>query len=224
MFEDEIKMEEKSSNVMPLLMVLGLVLAVGGALAYFILESKRTVSESEATQAATGLLNALGPEQVHFHVGFVKANVDEKPFDPHYKLLAKAGLLKLGKPTYKGLDVALTPQGKELFQALGAKTETNKDGTEAYTVTLATRKLVKISKVEVISPGRAVLEYQWNWEPTKLGLVFDINSPEMKSLTNWESVTLIQKYGATYYQDSKVKTEAVVLLWDDKSNVWKPAS
>lgn len=224
MFEDEIKMEEKSSNFAPLLMVLGLVLAVGGVLSYFILESKRSLSETEAVQAANALLNARGPEKVHFTVGFVKASVGEKPFDPHYKLLAKIGVVKLGKPTYKGLQVDLTPAGRELLQASGATDEKNSDGTTSYTVPLAYRKVLRVTRIDLLNPRQANVEYEWNWEPTKLGLSFDVDSPAMKSMNVWDSGLLIQKYGADSYKDSKVKSNAMALVWDDKNKSWKPAS
>ena len=222
MFEDEIKMEEKSSNWVPLLMALGLVVALAGGLVYFIMESKRTVTEAEAQQVANALLTAQGPGTVHFHVGQVKPSVDEKPFDPHYKLLAKAGIVKLGKPTVNGLSVTLTPAGKEILDACGAKEEKNPDGTEAYTVPLAQRKLVKIAKIQMLNPGRANMEYAWKWEPTKLGDDFDVNSPEMQSLNNWDRITLIDKYGASYYKDGKLKTNTIALVWDDKKSVWRP--
>jgi hypothetical protein len=221
MFEDEIKMEEKSSNWIPMAMAMGLVVALVGGLVYFIMESKRTVSEAEAQQLAGAVLKAQGPGLVHFHVGQVKPSVDEKPYDPHYKLLAKAGVVTLGKPTDKGINVELTTAGKDLLDQIGAKEEKNPDGTEAYTAPLANRELVKVTKIDMLNPGRANIAYEWKWAPNSLGLDFDINSPEMQSLTNWDRLTLIQKYGAAYYKEGKIKNDSIALVWDDQKKQWK---
>ena len=223
MFEDEIKMEEKSSNITPLLMVALLVLGALGVLGYIIMESTRTVSQQEALAAAKTEVAARGPEKIHFHVGLVKPGMDE-PFDPHYRLLEKAGLVKLGKPTFRGLDVTLTPAGVALLQACGAQEEKDKDGNVAYTVPLAERKLLEVTKVEMVNSRKAVVEYAWSWQPTPLGLVFDINSPAMAKLPINDSAVLIQKYGATYYQEQKPKTSSFQLLWDEKGRKWRMAS
>lgn len=224
MFEEEIKMEEKSSNVVPLLMAIVLVGLLVGGIGYFVVESRRSVSEPEAQKAASAMIAAQGPQRVHFHVGFVKPSPDEQPFDPHYRLLEKAGVVKLSKPTYKGVDVKLTPEGQELLKLCGAKEEKNADGTEAYTVTLAERKLIKVAGIEMVNPTTAKIDYEWNWQPTALGLKFDVNSAEMMALPIWDTAVLIQKYGSTYYKDSKVKTTTMVLLWDEKAKAWRPAS
>ncbi|HVP42535.1 MAG TPA: hypothetical protein VMS96_03845 [Terriglobales bacterium] len=223
MFEDEIKMEEKSSNVMPLLMALGLIVAIVGGIGYFILESKRTLTQKEATQVVSDLLKVQGPAKVHFHAGGrVEPSMDEKPFDPHYRLLEKVGVVTLGKPTYKGLEVKITPEGLEELKQCGATADKNADGTDAYTVPLAKRKLVEVSKVEITRPGMAKVEYTWNWEPTRLGQDFDANSKAMASLSVWDRTLLIQKYGADFYKDSEPKKVAITLSWDSKTNSWKP--
>ena len=144
MFEAEMKMEEKSGNVVPVLMVTALLVALVGGIGYFVVESQRSLSEVEAVEAARTAIAAQGPQKVHFHVGYIKPSPDELPFDPHYRLLEKAGVVKLGKPTYKGVDVELTPAGEALLKACGASEEKNPDGTEAFTVTLAERKLIKV--------------------------------------------------------------------------------
>jgi len=222
-FEDEIKMEEKSSNVMPLLMALGLIVAIVGGIGYFILESKRTLTQKEATQVVSDLLKVQGPAKVHFHAGGrVEPSMDEKPFDPHYRLLEKVGVVTLGKPTYKGLEVKITPEGLEELKQCGATADKNADGTDAYTVPLAKRKLVEVSKVEITRPGMAKVEYTWNWEPTRLGQDFDANSKAMASLSVWDRTLLIQKYGADFYKDSEPKKVAITLSWDSKTNSWKP--
>jgi hypothetical protein len=221
-FEDEIKMEEQSSNVVPLLMALGLVVAIVGGIAYFILESKRSLSQEQATQVVSSVLKMQGFAKVHFHTGNVEPSTDEKPFDPHYKFLEKVGVLKLGKPTYKGMDVKLTPEGLAELKQCGAVEEKNADGTDAYTVPLATRKLLNIGKIDMYRPGFAKVEYSWNWAPTKLGEEFDVNSKEMGTMNVWDRTLLIQKYGADFYKDTEPKKVAITIAWDAKTKEWKP--
>jgi hypothetical protein len=224
MFEDEIRMEEKSSSILPMLMVATLVLGVVAVAAYLINESMRTVSAEEALTATKAVVLAQRPETVHFHVGFVKPGKGDQPFDPHYRLLEKAGLVKLGKATYKGLDVKLTPAGAELLRACGAHEEKNQDGTVDYTVTLAERKLLKVTKVERVNSRKALVQYEWNWQPTQFGLVFDINGPAMSKLPVYDTAVLIDKYGATYYTEAKPQTSAFTLVWDEQRRTWRPGS
>jgi len=223
MFEDEIRMEEKSSNVVPLLMALALIAAIVGGIGYFILESKRTLSQEQATQIVSAMLKKQGPAKVHFHAGGrIEPSMDEKPFDPHYRLLEKVGVVKLGKPTYKGLEVKVTPEGLAELKQCGAIEEKNADGTDAFTVPLANRKLIAVNKVDMQRPGLAKVEYTWNWETTTLGRDFDANSQAMAALTVWDRTLLIQKYGGDFYKDAEPKKVAITLAWDDKAKAWKP--
>ncbi len=223
MFEDEIKMEEKSSNVIPLLMALALAVAIVGGLAYFVMESKRSLSQEEASKVVTTILQTQGPAKVHFHAGGrIEPSMDEKPFDPHYRFLEKLGIVKLRKPTYKGLEVTITPDGLKELQACGAKEDKNSDGTDAFTVPLANRKLLAIEKIEIPRPGIAKVQYTWNWEPTTLGKDFDANSKAMSAMPVWDRTLLIQKYGADFYLDAEPKKITINLAWDPKTSSWKP--
>ena len=224
MFEDEVRMEEKSSSILPLLMVATLVLGVLAIAGYLIRESMRTVSDQQALASTKAVVAAWGPEKVHFQVGFLKPATGAQPFDPHYRLLEKAGLVKLGKPTYRGLDVKLTPAGADLLRACGAQEEKNQDGTVGYTVTLAERKLLKVTKVEMLSSRKAVVQYEWSWQPTQFGLVFDLNGPAMAKLPVYDAAVLIDKCGATYYTEAKPQTGAFTLVWDQQRHIWRPGS
>ena len=224
MFEEEIKMEERSSNLLPLLMIASLVLGVVAVVAFLIVEGTRKVSDEQALAATKAVVLAQGPETLRFQVGFVKPGMGDQPFDPHYRLLEKAGLVKLGKPTYKGLDVKLTPAGAELLRACGAQEQENKDGTVGYTAILAERKLLKVTKAETVSSRKAVVEYEWTWQATQLGLVFDVNGPTMAKLPVYDTAVLIQKYGAEYYTEAKPRTASFTLVWDERGNTWRPGS
>ena len=223
MFEDEIRMEERSSNIIPLLMAVALAVAIIGGIGYFILESRRTLTQEQAVKIVNDILKTQGVATVHFHAGGrVEPSMDEKPFDPHYKLLDKLVVVKLGKPTYKGLEVTITPEGMAELQKCGAALDKNADGTDAVTVPLANRKLIAVNKVEIPRPGMAKVEYTWTWAPTKLGEDFDANSKVMATLPVWDRTILIQKYGADFYKDAEVKKVTIKLAWDDKARNWKP--
>lgn len=200
MFEAEIEMEKKSSSFGPVLFIAVLVLAIAGVIYYAVHESKKSMSETEASQLITSILKTKGPATLRFRTGLVQPSVDEKPFDPHYKLLEKAGLIKTTKKE-SGLQVALTSAGDQLLGSIPGVTRVKRmEGGEAIEVPLASRKLVAITKVEVISPVRANVSYTWKWEPTRLGDVFDASGKMVESFGVWDRQTLIKDYGADFYR------------------------
>src|SRR5438552_13199383 len=70
MFEEEVKME-KRSNILPLLLLLSLVAAVLGVVAYVVLEvrARQPLTADQATPIVAAVLKAQGPAIVHFHGG-----------------------------------------------------------------------------------------------------------------------------------------------------------
>jgi hypothetical protein len=74
-------------------------------------------TSAEAGAVVAGILDAQGPITVRFQTGIVKGV--EKPHDPHYRLLEKAGYVKIGKDTrdYK-TPVSLTPKGEAFLAEL----------------------------------------------------------------------------------------------------------
>lgn len=199
MFEAEIEMEKKSSSFGPVLFIAILVLAIAGGIYYAVHESKKSMSETEASQLITSILKTKGPSVLHFRTGLVKQTVDEKPFDPQYKLLEKAGLIKTAKRD-GGLQVTLTSAAEKVLSDTKGVTRTKRlEGGESIEVPLAFRKLVAITKVEVKSPVRATVAYTWKWEPTKLGEIFDASNPQVTSFNVWERGSLIKDYGVDFY-------------------------
>jgi hypothetical protein len=199
MFEAEIEMEKRSSSFGPVLFIAVLVLAIAGVIYYAVHESKKSMSETEASQLITSILKTKGPATLHFKTGLVKQSVEEKPFDPHYRLLEKAGLIKTAKRE-GGLQVALTSAGEKVIGDIkGVSRAKRLEGGESIEVPLATRKLVAITKVSVLSPTRATVDYTWKWEPTRLGEVFDASSPLVSSFNVWERGSLIKDYGVDFY-------------------------
>lgn len=222
MFEQEIEMEKHGSSVVPLLLISALILAVVGAAAYFVIQSRQVLPAPEATNIVTQVIQAQGPATVHFHTGKVEPSMNDKPEDPHYRLLAKLGLVTIGKPKGMAYPVALTPKGQELLKQIpGVKQSMERDGTEAYLVPLADRKLVSISKITMTGTGRATVEYIWKWEPNTLGESFDASGAAVKSFNTWDRGTLIRKYGAGFYHDAPQKA-AIATVKEDKG--WQLAT
>jgi hypothetical protein len=221
LFAAEIAMEEKSSGFMPLLLIAGLILVVGGTIYYFVKGARDVLTVPVASTNITTILNAQGPATIRFSTGTIVSNVNEKPMDPHYKLLAKTGVIVTKPKGYSSLIVALTPAGEKLFSTInGVEKITNHDGTVTYVVPLAERKLVSIDKVIMIKPHLARVEYSWQWNPNRLGKEFDASGDLVKSFTSWDRATLIKTYGADFY--GAPPTKASIVLMETDSGAWKP--
>jgi hypothetical protein len=227
MFEQEIEMERKSSTVVPLLLILALAGVIIGTAGYWFVQSRKVLTQPEATTVVTSILKAQGPAMLRFHTGTVKSSVNEKPRDPHYKLLEKAGMVKLAPVKGKGkgemYDIALTPKGETELTAFPEFQKTKeKDGTLALAVPLARRKLLEVTKVTMNGPSMARVEYTWKWEPTPVGDLFDANGNLVKAFNIWDTQTLIEKYGANFYHGD-AKRVAVNLVKTEKGS-WQVMS
>jgi hypothetical protein len=182
-------------------------------------QSKKVLTQADAATAVTAIMKAQGPAVLRFHTGTVKSSINEKPRDPHYKLLEKAGLVKV-TAAKKGdvYNISLTPKGeKELTAFPEFQKSAEKDGTLALTVPLARRKLMQINRVTMNGPSMAKVEYTWQWEPTPVGDLFDANGAMMKAFNIWETQALIEKYGANFYH-ADAKRTVVNLVKTDKGS------
>jgi hypothetical protein len=179
------------------------------------------LATAEANSVVEGILDGQGPITLRFQTGIVKAV--EKPRDPHYRLLEKAGYVKIGRDSSDGkTPVSLTPKGETFLAELaGVKKAKNKDGNEEYAVPLASRKLVAINKVTMLTPSKATVEYTWKWETNKAGDMFDAAGPAVKAFNTWDRSTLINKYGAHFYHEPPTKV-AVALMKTDRG--WQIAT
>jgi len=221
MFEQEIEMEKKTSSIIPLLLIVSLIVAVVGVSIYFVIQSRKVLTTAEANSVVAGILDGQGPITLRFQTGIVKG-VD-KPRDPHYRLLEKAGYVKIGKDAsgWK-TPISLTPKGEAFLTGLaGVKKSKNKEGNDEYAVPLAQRKLVGIDKVTMLTPSRATVEYTWRWETNKAGDMFDAAGPAVKAFNTWDRSTLIDKYGAHFYHEAPTKV-ALALMKTDKG--WQVAT
>ncbi len=222
-FEAEVKME-KQSSILPLLLLLCLMAAVLGVVAYVVLEvrARQPLSAKEAVPVVQSILQAQGPAITHFHAGLVMPSVDEKPRDPHYRLLEKLALVKTAKAAGGGTMVTVTSAGDRLLTSIpGIKKWKNADGTTSYAIPLATRQLVDISKVTMNGVNNAAVDYTWKWVPNQLGDDFDAAGSLVKSFNTWDRATLIDKYGADFYRADPARA-SVSLMRTDKG--WQIAT
>ena len=206
MFEAEVEMEKRSS-FMPLLLMICLVVAIGGLITYVILQvrGKTPLSAQEASGIVAATLQGPGPAVIHFSTGLVKN--DEKLPDPNYRLLEKAGIVKLSKAPPGSALVSVTPEGERLLTSIpGFKKEKEADGSFSYQAPLAQRQLVSIASVTMNGADNAVVEYNWKWVPNQLGDVFDAGGPLVKSFNLWERQTLINKYEVDFYHGDPTKS------------------
>jgi len=223
MFEQEIDMEKRQSSVVPLLLIVGLIVAIVGVAAYYVVQNKKVLANEEAARLAASSLKEQGPVTMQFRVGRVMASVDAKPHDPNYRLLEKVGLIKIGKDQGRMTPVVLTPAGEAFLKAVPGvtKAKTPNDESETYMVPLANRVLVGTPKVTMLAIGHATVEFSWAWETTKMGELFDAAGSQVKSFNTWERSTLIEKYGAKFYHSDP--TRAAIACARNDQGVWQIA-
>ena len=221
LFAAEVEMERKSSNLGALIMVFALVLVVGGTIFYFVKTAREVLTVPVATNSINDILKAQGAGKLSFSVGTVVSSVNEKPNDPHYKLLAKAGILTIKPKSWNSIYSNLTPAGeKVLGEIKGVDKGKNPDGSTTYVVPLAERKIVQIDKITMIKPHLARVDYTWRWEPNRLGKEFDASSDLVRSFNTWDRGTLIKDHGVDFY--SAAPPKASVVLVETKDGTWKP--
>jgi hypothetical protein len=221
MFAAEIEMEGKSSNIFPILFVSLLVLVVGGTIFYFVKGAKAVLTQPVATASINTILQGQGPATIRFSTGLITSNVDEKPMDPQYPLLTKAGILETKKKSWNSITSELTPAGQKLLDGIpGVEKTTKPDKVVTYQVPLAQRKLLAIDKVEMIRPDLARVTYSWQWDPNRLGKEFDASGDLVKSFNTWDRGTLIKSYGVDFY--SSAPAHVTLVLQETKDGTWKP--
>lgn len=217
LFAAEIEMERKSSNFVPLLFIVGLVVVVGGTIYYFVKGAQDVLTTPVATAAIGQVLTAQGPSTVQFSSGSV-----QKPLDPQYTLLSKAGIVVVNNPAKAATaTVTMTGPGETLLNGIdGVRKEKTVTGAAKYSVPLAQRKLVSVDKVTMLQPHLAKVEYTWQWKPNRLGQEFDASGSLVKSFSTWDRSTLIKSYGVDFY--SAAPTKASIVLMEGDNGSWKP--
>jgi cell division protein FtsL len=195
MFEQEIAMEKQQSSVVPLLLIITLIVSLVGVAVYYVIENRKVLASEEAVALVNADLKSQEPATLHIQTGTVTSSVDEKPHDPHYRLLAKGEAL--------------------LSQIPGVtKTKGANEASQSYSIPLAGRKLVGTPKVTMTAMGHANVEFTWAWDPTPLGEVFDASGPEVQSFNTWDRGTLIDKYEVKFYHGSPARASLACLRGD----------
>lgn len=221
LFAAEIEMEKKSSSLLPMLLILMLIGVVGGTIYYFVKTSQAKLTEPVATTAINQILKSQGGGKINFSVGTIVASVNEKPMDPHYKMLSKAGIVTTKPKSWNSIFATMTPAGEKLLSEInGVEKSKNSDGNMMYRVPLAERKLVSIDNITMLKPHLARVQYTWKWDPNRLGKEFDASGPLVQTFSTWDRGTLIKSYGVDFY--GAAPTRASIVLMETKDNVWKP--
>jgi len=202
MFEQEMDLEKHQSSALPLLLIVGIIVALVGIAGYFLIQSRKSLSPAEASQVATNILNAQEPPAVSFHVGMVPDGYEENAKDPRYRLLEKAGVITIGKSKNNKTPVSLTSKGEDLIKQIQGVKQKDDEGKQAFTIPLAERKLVAVLSVKMNGPERASITYTWKWAPNALGNEFDASAGKLAGFSTWDRVTLIDKQGARFYQET----------------------
>jgi len=219
MFESEIEMEKSQSSFGPLVLVFALVAIVVGGIGYFVYQQKRGLPQEDAKATVLSIISERGSAKVSFQTGNVSAWGGERVTDPHYRLLEKAGIIKIGKIGEK-TPVTLTAEGEKLLTSIPEYTKkADKDGAVTHIVPLATRKLVAVDQITMLTHTTARVDYSWKWEPTALGNDFDAGGKLVKSFTTWDRSVLIDKHGAAFYN---ADPERVAIVLAKKYDGWKP--
>jgi len=212
MFEQEIEMEQRQSSVVPLLLIVAMILAIVGVAGYYVIENRKVLPASEARILIEQSLKADGPATIHFETGQVITSVQERPQDAKYRLLEKAGLLKIGKDEGRFTPVQLTLAGEKILAEIpGASASRDPKGKSViHVIPVAERKLVGTPTITMLGIGRATAEFQWTWEPNKMGELFDASGPLVKSFNTWDRATLIDKAGAKFYHGEPTKAATAI--------------
>jgi len=216
MFEAEVEMERRSS-FLPMLLMVCLVAGIIAMVTYVVFQvrSKTPLNAQEANGVVTAALQGPGAAIIHFRSGLVVSSVAEKPGDPNYRLLEKAGIVKLAKAPRGAELISVTPGGEKLVTAIpGFKKWKEMDATVTYQVPLAQRQLVSIASITMTGVNNATVEYTWKWVPNQLGDVFDAGGPLVKGFNLWDRQTLINKYEADFYHASPMKSTLALARTD----------
>lgn len=206
MFEEEMKLEDRSSSVGPILLIVAVCLTIVGTAVYVMLEAHKGMSQAEARQAVAAMLQQHGAATTHFRVGMLPASSSEKGTEANYQLLEHAQIISTEKRD-NGVQVTLTENGARFVNSIAGTTHTRQsDGTEEYVVPLGTRELVSVTAVNVLSPSSATIHYTWRWRPTAMGDIFDLDGNYAGAFDVWQRAELA-KAGADLFHSAPVPDE-----------------
>jgi arginine repressor len=210
LFEEETKLEQSGVSFR-LIAIMAVIVAIGAGIAYYFVSQRKDLSAAEATPAIVNALRARGPAVIAFKVGHVEPSVSEKPRDPHYRLLEKAGIITIKDDKKGGIYSAVTPDGERLVSALAEfKKLKNTDGTQTYVVPLASREIVSVDRITPQGVNAAHVDFTWRWKPNVLGQRFDASGELVHKFNTWDRATLIKDYGVDFFGETKKSSTYMV--------------
>jgi hypothetical protein len=222
LFAAEVAMEKTTSSFLPMLFVGALIMVVGGTIYYFVKGANSKLTKPVASAAINEILKSQGPATLKFSTGIITSSVNDKPKDPHYKALAKVGVLVVKPKSWNSIISTMTPEGQKLLESIKGveKSQSGKEGIVTYRVPLAERILVDITSIQMINPHLARVEYTWQWKPNRLGREFDASAELVKGFSTWDRQTLIKDYGVDFFSAPPAKVS--IVLMQTKDETWKP--
>jgi len=215
LFQEELELEKKAGRGFgAIIIIIAMIAFFATVIGWAIYTNTQKLKPELATQLITKSLQERGPAKVTFHTGTLAPDAMDDPRGPQYLLLEKAGIVKNVRPKKGALTTQLTPAGEKLITSLGAVKKAEKDGTTAYTVPLATRKLVEINNITKQSAQVFLVTYTWQWVPNELGNKFDAAGELVKSFSPYERSQLIDKHGVDFFHVLPPKVSVVATKED----------
>jgi hypothetical protein len=208
MFEAQVEMERRSS-FLPLVLMMCLLAGIVGLAVYIVVQvhQRTPINAQQASVVVAATLRGTDPAVIHFRTGLVKPTDDETPAAPNYRLLEKAGIVKLAKESRGKVAVSLTAEGEHLMANLPDVKKTKEaDGTFLYEASLAHREFVSVAAINMTGPNTATVQYNWKWSPNQLGNIFDAGGPVVKSFNLWDRQTLINRFSVDFYNGDPTRS------------------
>jgi len=192
-----------------MLLMACLVLGIVGLAVYIIKEarSRTPLTAEQATPLIAATLQRSDPAFIKFHTGHVKPSGDDRPENPNYRLLEKAGIVKVAKAEKGSAVITLTPEGEKLITGIaGFSKKEEADGAILWKVPLAGRQFVSVANIDMDGVNTAVVAYNWKWTPNPLGDDFDASGTLVKGFNLWERETLINKFNVDFYHGDPTRS------------------
>lgn len=208
--------EPKSRNAVfahaPSLVIAASTIVLIAVLAVYRVSIRPPLTLSEASAGVGQILKSQGPNFLNFSTGVLQARENDNPSDVRHRLLQKAGILSITSIPSAGSSVQLTSLGKSLIDQIPGVVIVKRDahGGLSYFVPMAEMELLEVSSIRKTGTGRATVQFDWQWRPNRLGLIFDPSGDYAQTFTDKEWAELMDTYGARQYR--QLPTKATVAL------------
>jgi hypothetical protein len=95
-----------------------------GVAGYYVAQNRKVLPAAEPSNLIAPSLKQDGPVTIRFRTGMVIGSVQDRPHDPNYRLLEKAGLVKVGKDKGRVTPIILTEAGRRLLAEIPGVSQT----------------------------------------------------------------------------------------------------